>query len=250
MAMALWAQVALVAGVNFLSAFVQAGTGFGYALVAMPLMALFLSMASCSAISALTIVAIGFQMSLKLRSNVKASTILLPMLCCLATINVGLWLLARFNELVLRVILSGLLVVVTAISFAMRRTMRTGMYHKWPFAVAAGLLTGLSAGMFNVVGPFLLLYYLNVCDDTLHLKASLESSFLLAGLYASAMHLFVYRTINASVAPHVAASLAAALGAGFLGLNVYKKLKRDVIARLVYILLPVMALILVLNSVG
>ncbi|MDY0290535.1 MAG: sulfite exporter TauE/SafE family protein [Sphaerochaeta sp.] len=242
------AQVALVAGVNFLSALVQASTGFGYALVAMPLMALFLPMATCSAISAVTIVAIGLQMSWKLRENLKLSTIALPVLCCLGTINVGLLLLSMFDEMALRIILASLLLVVTALSLLMRKV-SIGISGKWYFAVAAGLLTGLSAGMFNVIGPFLILYYINVCDDTLHMKASLEFSFLTAGLYTSAMHLFAYGNINAAVAPHIGAAVAAALSAGLLGLKVFKKLNRNIISIFVYTLLPVMAFILVLNGV-
>lgn len=245
--MTLSAQVALVAGVNFLSAFVQASTGFGYALVAMPLMALFLPMASCSAISAVTIVAIGLQMSLKLRENFKLSTIALPVLCCLATINIGLFLLNTFDERVLRIILASLLVFVTGISFVAKR-MRGGISGKWYIAACAGLLTGLSTGMFNIVGPFLMLYYINVCDDTLHLKASLEFSFLIAGLYSSAMHLFAYQNINAAVSPHIGASILAALLAGFVGLKIYRKINRNVISILVYSLLLLMALILALNG--
>jgi len=247
--MTLYSQVALVSGVNFLSAFIQAGTGFGYALVAMPLMALFLPMASCSAISAVTIVAIGMQMSLKLRANLKLSTIALPVLCCFATIYVGLFLLNTFDERVLRSILASLLVVVTAVSFLAKR-MGGSISGKWYIAVVAGLLTGLSAGMFNVVGPFLMLYYINVCDDTLHMKASLEFSFLLAGLYSTAMHLFVYKNITTAVTPHIGASVAAALIAGLLGLKLYRKINREIISILVYILLLIMAVVLVLNSAG
>ena len=52
--MELWMQVALVAAINFSSALLQASTGFGYAMVAMALMPLFLPMSTCSAISAAT----------------------------------------------------------------------------------------------------------------------------------------------------------------------------------------------------
>lgn len=247
MAMSAAAQVSLVAGVNFLSAFMQASTGFGYAMLAMPMMALFLPMAMCSAISAVTIVAIGIQMSFTLRKSLKISTIALPVLCCFATINVGLWLLSRFDEMVLRIILALLLIVATALSLVVRRFGK-GISQSWIMGVAAGLLTGLSTGMFNVVGPFLLLYYLSVSEDTLHLKASLEFSFLLAGLYSSVMHLLVYGNINQAVAPHITASVVAAIAAGFIGLTLYRRINRQVLSTLIYIVLPVMAIILVFNG--
>ncbi|GEM_PF-967581 len=247
--MTLASQIILVVCVNLFSAFIQASIGFGYALIVMPLMALFLPMATCSAISAVTIVAIGIQMSVTLRKSLKIATVVLPMLCCFATINVGLYLLATFDEFLLRIVLAFLLIVATMSSIMVNKAKGGTASGKWYFAVIAGLLTGVSAGMFNIVGPFLLLYYFTVCDDTLHIKASLEFSFLLAGIYSSIMHYFIYRNINAAVAPLILAAVAAALVAGFVGIGIYRRLNKKRLASFVYVLLPVMALILVLNGI-
>ncbi len=245
--MAPWLALLLVAAVNFLSALIQASTGFGYALVAMALMALFLPMSTCSAISAVTVVVIGLQMSLTLRRHLRFRTIRLPVLCCLATINVGLFLLDRFPELLLRVILASLLLVVTGLFFFLRRK-RIRLPGRWYCAAGVGFITGVSTGMFNIVGPFLMIYYMNVCDDTLHLKASLEFSFLIAGLYSAAMHLFVYRNITPAVLPYLMAAALAALLAGRLGLRIYRRIDRDKIALTVYLLLPLMAGALIWNG--
>ncbi len=245
--MELWLQLLLVAAVNFLAALIQASTGFGYALVAMSMMPLFLPMSTCSAISAVTVVAIGLQMSLTLRKHLRLRTILLPVACCLLTINLGLYLLNRFDELLLRIILAGLLLLVTGLFFFMRRR-HVHLQNRWYSAAGVGLLTGMSTGMFNIVGPFFLIYYMNVCDDTLHMKASLEFSFLIAGLYSTAMHLFAYRNITPAVAPHLLASVAAALLAGVLGLRLYRRIDKDKIALVVYLLLPIMAVTLIWNG--
>lgn len=245
--MALWLQVALVAAINFVSALLQASTGFGYAMVAMALMPLFLPMSTCSAISAVTVVAIGIQMSLSLRKHLDLKTIALPVVSCLCTINVGLWLLDTFDEMVLRMVLAGLLFLVTGIFFFMR-SRKIQLPNKWYTAVAAGLITGLSTGMFNIVGPFLLVYYMNVCRSTLHMKASLEFSFLIAGTYSALMHLLVYGNITWSVAPHIGASVIAAMIAGVIGLRLYKKCDKDKIALFIYILLPIMAGMLIYNG--
>ena len=246
--MSLWIQAALVALINFSSAFLQASTGFGYALVCMALMPLFLPMSTCSAISAVTVVAIGLQMSLSLRKQLELKTIALPVASCLATINVGLWLLDTFDEMVLRIILAGLLILVTGIFFFMRYRKVT-LPDKWYTAVAAGLITGLSTGMFNIVGPFLLVYYMNVCKNTLHMKASLEFSFLIAGTYSTIMHLLVYHNITWEVSPLILASVAGAMIAGVLGLRLYKKCNKDKIALFIYILLPIMAGMLIYNGI-
>lgn len=245
--MELWMQVALVAAINFSSALLQASTGFGYAMVAMALMPLFLPMSTCSAISAVTVVAIGLQMSLKLRKHLRIKTIVTPLIGCMLTINAGLILLETCNELTLRIILASLLVLVTGLFFFMR-VRKISLPDKWYVGLIAGMITGLSTGMFNIVGPFLLVYYMNVCDDTLHMKASLEFSFLLSGIYSTLMHLFVYHNITWSNSPHIAGSVAAAMVAGVIGLKLYRKCNKDKIALFIYILLPIMAALLVWNG--
>lgn len=245
--MELWLQLLLIFAVNFICALLQGATGFGYALVSMAIMPLFLPMSTCSAISAVTVVAIGLQMTLTLRKSLKFRTIVLPVACCFLTLNLGLYMLDIFDELLLRVILAGLLLLVTGLFFYMRRK-RVELPDRWYSAAGAGLITGLSTGMFNIVGPFMLIYYMNVCENTLHLKASLEFTFLLAGLYSTFMHLFVYDNITMAVAPHILASVAAAILAGFLGLKLYRKIDKDKITLVVYILLPIMAASLIING--
>ena len=122
--------------------------------------------------------------------------------------------------------------------------------NRWYTAVGAGLITGISTGMFNIVGPFFLVYYMNVCETPLNMKASLEFSFLLSGLYSSAMHLFVYHNITLEAAPMLATSAAAALLAGVLGLKVFRKIDKNKISLVAYILLPLMAVNLIITGLS
>lgn len=239
----------LVAAINFAAAFFQGATGFGYALLSMAVMPVFLPMWECSAISAVTVVTIGIQMTLTLRKELELRRIVLPLLSCLVTVNLGLYMLDQFHELLLRIILAGLLLLVTALFFLMRRR-KLALPNRWYTAVGAGLITGLSTGMFNIVGPFLLLYYMNVCPSPLGMKACLEFSFLISGLYSSAMHLLVYHNINLQVAPLLAASAAAALLAGVLGLKLFRKIDKEKISLVAYILLPLMAVNLIISGLG
>jgi uncharacterized membrane protein YfcA len=240
-------QLALIAAINFLAAFTQASCGFGYGLIAMALMPLFFPLPLCSAVSAVSVVIIGLQMVFLLRRSLQVKTVVIPVLFCMVTINLGLHLLDVYDEMVLRIILAGLLILVTLLFFVMRKK-SIRLPDKWYSGAGAGLLAGMSTGLFNIVGPFMLIYYINVCKDTLHMKASLEFSFLLAGLYSMTMHIFVYGNINTFVLPQISASVIASLTAGFLGLKLYKKINKDRIALIVYILLPIMAAALVVRG--
>ena len=87
-------------------------------------------------------------------------------------------------------------------------------------------------------------------DSPLSMKASLEFSFLLSGLYSSAMHLFVYHNITLEAAPMLATSAASALLAGVLGLKVFRKIDKNKISLVAYILLPLMAVNLIITGLS
>lgn len=236
----------LVAGVNFLAALLQASCGFGYAMVAMALMPLFLSMRQCSAISAVTVVAIAVQMSVKLRNHLNWRRIWLPMVCCVPTIHFGFYILTHGTERGLRITLAVLILGLSAFSvYTQRKTDFRLSNPVW--GAAAGLLTGVSTGMFNIVGPFLLVYYINSCTDPLEFKACMEFSFLTAGVYTTVVHI-VNRTIVFNDWALYGASVVAALAAGLLGLQIFRQTTPQTLKRIPFILLPVLAVILLLNS--
>ena len=240
-----WPVLLGVAAINFSSAFLQAASGFGYAMAAMSLMPLLLPMRQCSAVSAVTVLAIAVQMSLALRKHLNPRRVCLPMVCCIPTIHLGVFLLTHGSERGLRLTLACMILALCAFSaFSRRKNLRL---RSPLWGAAAGLLTGLSTGMFNIVGPFLLVYYMNICEDTLEFKASMELSFLLAGSYTAAIHLLT-GTIVAGDWPLYAASAGAALAAGHLGLKLFRRARQQTIARITTVLLPILALILLANS--
>ena len=241
-----WTLIAVVAAINFAAALLQASCGFGYAMLAMTLMPLVLPMQTCSAVSAVTVVAIGLQMVLLLRRHIRFRQILLPLCGCFMTTRLGIWCLLHFPEQTLRWILAGLIFLLTGFFFYMQhRSIR--LRDKWYCGLGTGLVTGLSTGMFNIVGPFFMVYYASIMDDPLCVKASLECSFLAAGAYATVLHLRSGTFVPEGV-PLYAASALAALLAGVIGLRLYRHIDRKMLARVIYVLLPLLAVTLLLRG--
>lgn len=239
-------QVLLIGLINFAAAFVQASCGFGYAMAAMALMPLILPMLDCSSISAVTVVVIAAQMSLSLRKHLSLRTVWLPVVSSMLTIPLGIWFLMTFPETLLRGILAALLLVLTLFFFRTRRR-RTAVRGVWYNGAAAGLITGVSTGMFNIVGPFFMVYYISVCEELLTYKACMEFSFLIAGLYSTALHA-VNGNLRAELLPCYIASALGAYIAGRLGLKVFRRIDREKLSVIVYILLPLLALTLLLGG--
>ncbi len=235
----LLSNLAIVACINFLAAFLQASIGFGYAMLAMSLMPLILPMRICSAVSAGVVVTIGIQMVVMLRKHLDFRVCVVPVLFCILFTNVGMYFLMHWPERVLRFFLAALLLLLTAMSYLFEKK---GIVLKmtWLNSILAGAVTGISTGMFNIVGPFFMIYYFNICKNNLCFKASMEFSFLAAGLYSLLLHA-IYGNINAQAAPYLIASSVAAFAAGFAGIRLFKRLNRKLMCRLIYLVLPVMA---------
>lgn len=235
-------QILIIALINFVAALLQASTGMGYAIVVMPLMLQFLPLKFCSAISAFVVVAIGIQMVITLRRHLEWKVFCVPVIVCVATTNIGMYMLLNYPERILRIVLSVFLLLCTAYFIYTERrkiiikpSVRNG--------VIFGVLTGISTGMFNIVGPFLSIYYFNVTKDNLSFKANLEFSFFIAGLYSLFLHI-TYGNVTAEVIPYAAASVLFAVAAGVIGLYLYKRLNKETIRKVVCVATPVMALLL------
>lgn len=235
------ATTAIIAAVNFLSAFTQASTGFGYAIVAMFLMPYFLPFRQCSLISAAVIIAIALQMTVKLRKHLRFRKVLLPMAFCLSTTWFGVYAIQLLDQAMTRKIMGGFLVFLSVYFYLIKRYNITTKQTAWSGA-AVGVLTGLSTGMFNIVGPFLTLYYFDVFDTTLEFKANIELSFLAAGAFSLLLNA-AYTGIDGFTALNALASSAAALAAGGPGLRLYRRLDKEKLKIAILCVLPVMGLI-------
>ncbi|WP_312692776.1 sulfite exporter TauE/SafE family protein [Caproiciproducens sp.] len=232
----------LIVAINFLAAFLQASVGFGYGIIAMALMPLVLPMRICSAVSAITVVVIGLQMVSILHKNLNWRDIFVPVLCCMLTTPLGMYILMHNSERVLRIILA-VFIMLLAVYFIISQKHKVVIGKSLKNGILFGLLTGISTGMFNIAGPFFMIYYFNICDDSLSFKANIEFSFIFAGLFSTALH-FMYGNITAEAVPYIASASVAAVAAGFLGLSVFRRLNREMLCRIIYIALPVMALFL------
>lgn len=234
-------MVLIVAMINFLSAFVQASTGFGYAIVAMFLMPMVLPFGYCSVISAAVIIVIAIQMAYTLRAHIRLNKIIWPMVCSLATTYMGVRLIQVLDEGMMRKIM-GIFLILLAVYFYVIKKVKVTLKETFLNGMLIGLLTGLSTGMFNIVGPFLTLYYYDNFDSPLEFKANIELSFLIAGLFSLTLNL-MYIGIDAFLIQSILASGAAVVAAGILGLKLYYKINKEKLKYIILGILPIMGII-------
>lgn len=238
-------MVFLIAAINFLSAFLQASTGFGYAILAMFLMPFFLPYRQCLIISASLIIIIAVQMCYSLRAHIRIKKILWPMLWCLSTLWIGVWLIRVLDASTMRKIMGVFLILLGAYFYTIKR-FNICIKESWLNGMIIGILTGLATGMFNIIGPFLTLYYFDNMDSTLEIKANLEFSFMIGGITSLVMNLADV-PLDTALLQHIALSGAAAILAGFIGLKIYHKINKAVMKYIIIGVLPLMGVVQILK---
>lgn len=177
--------LALIGVILFFATFARTALGFGDALIAMPLLALVVSMklaaplvALVSALNALLILIRDWR-SLDLK---EARSLILVALAC---IPLGAWLLDGGDERILKVVL-GVVVLGFAI-WSLRNPQMPEMKSTWwdlPFGLAAGVL----GGAYNTAGPPLVIYAALKKWPRDVFRVILQTYFLPAGLLIVALH--------------------------------------------------------------
>jgi len=235
--------IVILALINSLSAFIQAASGLGYAIFAMFFMPMLIPFQQCSLISAAVIVVIGIQMTVSLHSHLKFKKIIIPMTFCLMTTWLGIYIIRVTDESIVRIIM-GVFLILLGIYFYTTNKFNIKLKAGLVTDVIIGLLTGILTGMFNIVGPFLSLYYYDNSEDNLEFKANIEVSFLIAGVYSLCINL-MYVKPDAFLIKAIGLSAIGAILAGILGLHVFRRIDKEKLKYIIIGILPIMGLVLI-----
>lgn len=169
----------VTAAILFVCSFIRSAVGFGDALLAMPLLAMIMSLKVASPIVALA----GFVISLTIllcdRNAVDFKATWRLIVATIAGIPIGLWLLDHLPEHIVKWVLG-----ITLISYGIVNLLAPKYPHlrheryAFPFGFAAGIL----AGAYNTNGPPIAIYGILRRWSPDYFRATMQSYFLFSGI--------------------------------------------------------------------
>jgi uncharacterized membrane protein YfcA len=227
--------VGLVAFVGF-AALSQTLTGFGFALMAMPLVTFVLGVRTAAPLVALMGLTLYTINIIRYHASVIWQEVLQLGIAAAIGVPVGIWALANVNESVVKTFL-GLILVAYAIYSWTRPVVRRLPGRQW--AWLAGFLSGCLSGAYNMPGPPLIVYSSLQEWSRNEFRAVLQtlffiSSVLTVGLHFIAQHVTVQvLTLYAFSAP--ALFMGVVVGAR-LDPRVNKELYRAMVTAMILIL--------------
>ncbi|MEF2231934.1 MAG: sulfite exporter TauE/SafE family protein [Pseudodesulfovibrio sp.] len=178
-------EILFFSAIIMAAGFLQGLTGFGFVLIALPLLDLFLPLKTIIPLACLLALCISLALSLQLRKHVDLKCITLLFAATLPAVPFGVYLLKHVPAPYLSITLGALMVAFTSHQLLARpaqRDLGTG------WTLFAGLISGALAGSIGAGGPPVIIYSTLRPWDKNRAKATLALYFLLSGIFVSSTH--------------------------------------------------------------
>ncbi|NDV25424.1 sulfite exporter TauE/SafE family protein [Desulfovibrio sp. JC010] len=230
----------------FLSAgFIQGLTGFGQALLAMPLLAFIMDIKLAVPLCTLCGMIVNINMTHRLRKNLERAKILPLIIGSIPGSIFGTMMLKEVNGDYIRLFLGILITSFSAYSL-LAKPIKLNLSSKWGYF--SGFLTGSIAAAVSAGGPPSIIYASIQGWSKDAIKATLVSFFLFSGTLAACGHLlsglttfYVFQLALASILPIYAGT--------YLGSKLSSRISDEFYRRIVMTLLVFMGLMLVFQNV-
>jgi hypothetical protein len=224
----------------FCGAFTQGLTGFGYALVSIPLLVLFIDIRVAVPLCMLSGLVITAFLSLQLKDHLDWRKIRPLLFGCLPGILAGTLFLKKINGPMFKIMLGSMLIAYSLYRLFLTPKARS-ISKAWGWV--AGFATGAISAAFSAGGPPTIIYTTLTGWNRHEIKSTLSSFFFLGGVATAAAHAMSGLT-TVEVLKLSAISLPAVLLGVWSGSLLYKRFKTEGYIKLVLIGLALMGLMM------
>ncbi len=231
----------LLAGIVLVAATLQTLSGFGFALVLMPLAVHLLGIYTAAPFVASVALALYAINLLRQRRALDWGELRRLGLVAALGAPMGIWLISRVDEQIVRVAL-GLLLVAYALFVLLAPSSPHPIDRRW--AYLAGFVAGCLGGAYNIPGPPMILYGSLRQWPRQRFRAVLQAIFLVNGLIVVSTHLLTNH-FTTEVKMLLPTAFTALLGGVMLGAI----LDRHLLPRHLHILIKTLILVLGLSLI-
>ncbi|HAF28260.1 MAG TPA: sulfite exporter TauE/SafE family protein [Bacteroidales bacterium] len=236
--------IIIVLFIVFISTLTRSTFGFGDALIAMPLLVLFIDIKIATPLIALIAFFIAISILIRNWKRVEFKSAWRLIISSLIGIPIGLWYLNDLNENIIKLIL-GVLISL----FGIYKLLKTSLIqlktekYAWLFGFVAGML----GGAYNTNGPPIVIYSTLKKWSPQNFRATLQGYFFTTGILVIAGHGIV-GNFTSEVLTYFIYCLPGVLLAVIMGAQINKIIPVERFHKYIYIILIVLGFILIINS--
>lgn len=233
----------LIALIVFAAAFAQSLTGFGFALVVMPLVTIVLGVRTAAPVVALAGVTVYAINLARYRRAINVPEVLRLAVASAVGVPFGIWVLSNASEDLVMRILGLILVAYAAYSLLQPGTQRA-LSRGWVYP--AGFLAGCLGGAYNTPGPPVVVYGSMRKLPRDEFRAVLQTLFFINGVLVVTSHALAQHLTREVLVYYLCAVPALALGI-LVGSVVDPRVNHDQFRRIVTVMILVLGLTLLLG---
>jgi hypothetical protein len=240
--------VAYVAAVIFVATLIRSTLGFGEALVSVPLLALRMPVEVAAPLAVLVSIVVAGVVVVQDRRGIHMRAAAGLILASLFGIPLGLLLLARADDQVVKLLLGSIIVAFSLYSLTVGRR-RTLPHDHVGWLVACGFVSGILGGAYGMNGPPLAIYGALRRWSPQHFRATLQAYFLPVSVVGLIGYAFL-GLWTAAVTQYFLWSLPGVAVATLAGRALNQRMKGEAFVRVVYVGLVVTGVVLCLQALG
>jgi uncharacterized protein len=230
----------------FAATLVRSAFGFGEALVAVPLLAFSIPLRVAAPLAVLVSITIAAVVVVQDWQKIHLRSSGWLVLATVPGIPVGLWLLTRGHQSVVKAVLAGIILFFSGYSLLGRAPLKLER-DSWGWLMLCGFCAGALGGAYGMNGPPLVIYGSMRRWSAQHFRATLQAYFLPASILGMAGYWMAGLWVPA-VTHYYLLSLPVTLAAVFLGRVLNHRLQGEAFLKYVYAGLGCIGVLLLIQS--
>lgn len=240
----LMSELLIILSILFFSTLIRSTFGFGDALIAMPLLSIFLDIQFVTPLVAIVAFTIAIYIVIKDFSRIEFKNIWRLIISSIVGIPVGLYYLKGINEELVKIVL-GLLIVVFASYNLLKPEVLRLTRSIWAYVF--GFFAGIIGAAYNTNGPIIVIYGTTQKWNPIEFRATLQGYFLTTGVFVVVGH-FLAGNFKTDVLTTYLYALPVVLISILIGTFLNKKIKTQSFIKLVYAFLLLIGVVLLTKS--
>jgi uncharacterized membrane protein YfcA len=237
--------IIIILCIVFVAALTRSTFGFGDALIAMPLLALFIDIKIATPLMALIAFFIAISILIKNRNKVEFKSVWRLIVASLVGIPIGIWYLDDINENTIKLILGIIILLFASYNLAKPNLHQLkSEKYAWVFGFIAGIL----GGAYNTNGPPIIIYSSLKKWNPQNFRATLQGYFFTTGILLLISHGIAGNYTN-EVLTYFAYCLPVALVAVIIGAKLNKKISITRFHKYIYMILIFLGFMIMYNSI-
>ncbi len=181
-----WIYVAILA-ILFFSAFTQGFAGFGYPMIAIPLLTLLIDIKTAIPLTAISGLAITGYLLIRLRKHLSFKELKNLIIGSIIGVPIGVKILSSADPRIIQILLG--IIILLFVLLTIFNVIKTKKINDlWGYPV--GLISGILGGAINVGGPPVIIFVYLQSDDKYKQKASITGFFFISAIAVVISHIY------------------------------------------------------------